>query len=180
MPKLTEDKLLENPDWTDLEAPVPGDRVQLRVNDGFRELVLVQVNKVTENIVSGKILGFYDWESKGEVINSADVHEFRDTDIEVERKFVFKVVKASSQNKAKWISSIALERAREIFEDVSDISLEEIIWNEGKSNWDITVGFIRNTVLGNPVLGRQREYKIFRVDSKTGEVIAVQIRLPSA
>jgi hypothetical protein len=70
-----------------------------------------------------------------------------------------------------------------------DLRLEEVELSEDKSFWLITLGFDTplkpqkndainslNNALGLPILTSQREYKLIKVNSQTGEVEAMKIR----
>ncbi|WP_016952270.1 hypothetical protein [Anabaena sp. PCC 7108] len=69
-----------------------------------------------------------------------------------------------------------------------DLRLEEVELSEDKSFWLITLGFDAplkpqknavnslNNALGLPMPTSQREYKLIKVNSQTGEVEAMKIR----
>jgi hypothetical protein len=62
----------------------------------------------------------------------------------------------------------ATEYLRSLYDDASDIRLEEVIWDEAKrSQWRVTLSFARFP---------SREYKKFVINAKTGRVTAMRIR----
>jgi len=80
----------------------------------------------------------------------------------------------------------AMEYVTEVFksENPENIGLEEVILNEDENIWEVTIGFSRpwdypqsGLFMGglqpqNP----KREYKIVRIDNKSGEVKSIKIR----
>lgn len=81
-------------------------------------------------------------------------------------------------------SKAAIKRAKaffnEVFPDVKDLKLEEVE-RSGDSHryWLVTFSFARPdlTVLGTPVTNPHRDYKTVTINAKTGEPIAVKIRV---
>jgi hypothetical protein len=82
---------------------------------------------------------------------------------------------------------IALAHVRELFEDekISDLGLEEVVFDESAGRWEVTVGFSRPWDYPKPnILASmsmqetepRRSYKVVRVDSKSGTVDSVTIR----
>lgn len=86
----------------------------------------------------------------------------------------------------------AVTAANSYLQDVKDLMkiqleslrLEEVELSEDQREWLSTLGFdvpIRTNSLANLVAGTnsiyQREYKLFKVDSETGEVKLMKIRL---
>jgi hypothetical protein len=66
---------------------------------------------------------------------------------------------------------------------LKDLALEEVELSEDGHFWLITLGYDRSIAsLGSALLGglpsNQRVYKLFRVNSETGEVGAMKIREP--
>jgi hypothetical protein len=66
---------------------------------------------------------------------------------------------------------------------LENLRLEEVELSEDEREWFITLGFetpVRPTTLGNLTLGSsvlyQREYKLLKVNSETGEVKSMKIR----
>lgn len=60
-----------------------------------------------------------------------------------------------------------------------DILLEEAEFSDDKKFWFITIGFDRlkkDTLRAMGITSFQREYKIFKVDANSGEVISMKIR----
>jgi len=85
----------------------------------------------------------------------------------------------------------AVTAANRYLQDVKDLMeiqleslrLEEVELSEDQRDWLITLGFdvpIRGNSLANLMSGTnsvyQREYKLFKVDSETGEVKSMKIR----
>ena len=80
---------------------------------------------------------------------------------------------------------IAIDYIAEVFSDenLSNIGLEEITFDEINDSWNVTVGFSRPWDYQAPgvVAGLQpkqpvREFKIITVSNKDGKVIAIKIR----
>lgn len=73
----------------------------------------------------------------------------------------------------------AAQRASEYFADlfkgVSDPQLEEVELADDGQEWFITLSYpVRSE---NPfILGSGRQYKVFRIDARTGEVRSMKIR----
>jgi hypothetical protein len=69
----------------------------------------------------------------------------------------------------------ASEYLAEVAGVASRVSVEEIELNETGSRWLITLGYF--DTMGSPTaLMGKKSYKIFDVDAKTGEVVAMKIR----
>ena len=67
--------------------------------------------------------------------------------------------------------------------ETTNLRLEEVELSEDKKFWLITLGYdLSNSVKNNPLetigigIVENREYKIFKVDSETGEVESMKIR----
>ena len=84
---------------------------------------------------------------------------------------------------------VALEYVADLFkrESLSNIGLEEVVFDSATNEWKVTVGFSRpwdydrpGTLKGmfDPTREKQarREYKVVHVDAETGEVRSVEIR----
>jgi hypothetical protein len=66
-------------------------------------------------------------------------------------------------------------------ENIKNIGLEEVEYDEQKNEWQITIGFSRPWQRDNLELPRfipdaARSYKIIRISEKTGSVISVKNR----
>ncbi len=62
-------------------------------------------------------------------------------------------------------------------ETISDVLLEEVELSEDSKYWLITLSFPAPASSVNAILGiRGRRYKIFKVDTETGEVLSMKIR----
>lgn len=66
---------------------------------------------------------------------------------------------------------------------IEDVRLEEVEISEDEKHWFVTLGFAAPTEKAANKLGEtlalsqsSREYKIFKIDSETGEVRAMKIR----
>lgn len=81
----------------------------------------------------------------------------------------------------------AMEYVADIFrsENPKNIGLEEVMFNERKKIWEVTVGFSRpwDYEISGPFLGFQqkqehpkRQYKIVRIDDESGKIISIKIR----
>ena len=86
----------------------------------------------------------------------------------------------------KEATRIAIETAKKIFEGekLLDLALEEVELTEDDRYWLITLGFSTETiapvgmnVFGSPITPEYtRKYKLFKIDTKTGEVYSIKIR----
>jgi len=80
-------------------------------------------------------------------------------------------------------SKTAIERAKayfnEIFSSVKDLRLEEIERSSDNTNWLVTFSLARPdlTILGAPVTNPHRDYKTVSIDAKTGEPVAIKMRV---
>jgi len=79
----------------------------------------------------------------------------------------------------------AIEYIADVFksENPENIGLEEVILNEHENIWEVTIGFSRpwdypkaGLVTGLQPQNPKRQYKIVRIDNKSGEVISIKIR----
>jgi len=62
-------------------------------------------------------------------------------------------------------------------ETISDVRLEEVELSEDEKYWLITLSFPLPSSLGVVYLGGGgRQYKLFKVDADTGEVLSMKIR----
>ena len=60
---------------------------------------------------------------------------------------------------------------------IQDLRLEEVELSKDRKYWLITLGFIVDTIEEESFLPKkERDYKIFKVNSKTGEVKSMKIR----
>lgn len=70
----------------------------------------------------------------------------------------------------------ANEYLKMFFPDATNIQLEEVeLANEG-DEWLITLSLPDNEAMPVGLFPRNRKYKLFRIDSKNGAVIAMKIR----
>jgi len=79
----------------------------------------------------------------------------------------------------------AVEHIADIYksENPENIGLEEVILNEDTNIWEVTIGFSRpwdypkaGLVTGFQPQNPKRQYKIVRIDNKSGEVKSIKIR----
>lgn len=79
----------------------------------------------------------------------------------------------------------ALQYVTDLFanEQLSNVGLEEVVFDEAANAWDVTVGFSRPWDHPKPgpfggliTSGPHRQYKIVRVKATTGQVESVRIR----
>jgi len=68
-------------------------------------------------------------------------------------------------------------------ENLESIGLEEVILNEDDNTWEVTIGFSRpwdypkaGLVTGFQPQIPKRQYKIVRIDNKSGEVKSIKMR----
>ncbi|HYG11544.1 MAG TPA: hypothetical protein VD835_16475 [Pyrinomonadaceae bacterium] len=62
-------------------------------------------------------------------------------------------------------------------ETLSEVMLEEVELSEDGKYWLVTLSFLAPSSSVNSILGiRGRLYKIFKVDTDTGEVVSMKIR----
>lgn len=83
---------------------------------------------------------------------------------------------------------IATDYLRQLYEpaELQDILLEEVALSDDEKYWYVTLGFSRPVpstdpmrVLTENILNQkkyQREYKVFQIDSATGQVRSMKIR----
>ncbi len=86
----------------------------------------------------------------------------------------------------KDVVKMAIKYVIEIFEDdnITNVGLEEVTFNEADKNWRVVVGFSRPwdypqpSVLGNirPQEQPKRHYKEVIVDDSSGKIEAITIR----
>ena len=65
-------------------------------------------------------------------------------------------------------------------EDIADIGLEEVVFNDELHNWNITIGFTRPWDTRNNVvtaLRLRRSYKVVSIDDTTGRVESLTDRI---
>ena len=79
----------------------------------------------------------------------------------------------------------AIAYVAEVFENEkpTNIGLEEVSLNEQENTWEVTVGFSRPWDYGiglvkklDPSFNPKRQYKVVKIDNKTGAVISIKIR----
>ena len=79
----------------------------------------------------------------------------------------------------------AIEYINDVFEaeQLEHIGLEEVVLNEDEDIWEVTIGFSRpwdypkpGLVTGLQPQNPKREYKVVRIDNKSGEVKSIKIR----
>ncbi len=85
----------------------------------------------------------------------------------------------------KEVVKIAIEHINDVFsdEELSNVGLEEVTFNDQGDFWSVTVGFSRPWDYQKPsvVAGLQprqavRQFKVVEVRDRDGEVLAVKIR----
>lgn len=96
------------------------------------------------------------------------------------------ITKTSGIIDVKEATHIAIETAKKIFEgqQLLDLALEEVELTEDERYWLITLGFSLETTVqaGTSIFGASiipeytRKYKLFKIDTKTGEVHSMKIR----
>lgn len=73
-----------------------------------------------------------------------------------------------------------LKSLQEVFNDrIENLALEEVELSEDRKFWLITLGFdrLQRAALVIPAIGNYvREYKIFKINTDTGEVESMKIR----
>ena len=83
----------------------------------------------------------------------------------------------------------AVQRAREFVEDllqdegITDVGLEEVVFDDESNEWKVTIGFSRPWDLQRSVLedAPSRSYKVIRIDNGGGAVKSLTDRvLPAA
>ena len=64
-------------------------------------------------------------------------------------------------------------------EDVSNVGLEEVVFDDAADEWRITIGFARPWDLQNALrrIGEARSYKAVCISDKSGKVTSVKDRL---
>jgi hypothetical protein len=79
-------------------------------------------------------------------------------------------VKQAAQSASNFIAGLYSN------ETISDVRLEEVELSEDGKHWLITLSFPLPASLGVMYLGGARQYKLFKVDANTGEVLSMKIR----
>jgi hypothetical protein len=80
-------------------------------------------------------------------------------------------VKQAAQSASNFIAGLYSN------ETISDVMLEEVELSEDGKYWLITLSFAAPSSSVHPILGiRGRLYKIFKIDTDTGEVLSMKIR----
>ena len=85
----------------------------------------------------------------------------------------------------KQAAQLALEKVRELYEEIQGIQLNDLLLEEvvGTSKeWRITVGFTRPTTSVAGMIGSRprRVYKEARIDRETGKFLGMSIREPQS
>ena len=65
-------------------------------------------------------------------------------------------------------------------ENITDIGLEEVVFNDDSDNWNITIGFSRPWDTRNNVVAAlrlRRSYKVISIDDNTGRVESLTDRV---
>lgn len=76
----------------------------------------------------------------------------------------------------------ATEKAKEhltvFFPEAEEIQLEEVELTTDKAFWLITLSYagVSNSVASSLLVGKSMRYKIFKLDSETGEVLSMKVR----
>ena len=72
-------------------------------------------------------------------------------------------------------------------EDITDVGLEEVEFDESSDQWSVTLGFARpwdrsalNRALSPTGRAAARAYKVLRIDDETGEVKSLKDRILTA
>jgi hypothetical protein len=89
----------------------------------------------------------------------------------------------------KYAIKKAIACVKDLFSDenIGHIGLEEVRFNEDDGFWEVTIGFSRPwdspkslsssiTEILNPTPPQMRHYKVVKIDDKSGEVKAIEIR----
>lgn len=84
----------------------------------------------------------------------------------------------------KFAVKLAIEQVIDLFgrQDVLNVALEEVDFNEDKDEWLVTVGFNRpwdmpkHQMLADLGAQSSRQYKVVRIDSDSGGVKAIKNR----
>jgi hypothetical protein len=90
-------------------------------------------------------------------------------------------LKKATRIDARQAASAAAAYFKELYPNVVSFSLEEVELSEDGSHWLITLSF---EIPANPRLGGvlvqfqppKTKFKVFKVDAKTGKVVAMKIR----
>jgi uncharacterized OB-fold protein len=78
---------------------------------------------------------------------------------------------------AKEAANVAIEYLESFYSDAKKVTLEEVELSEEKKIWSITMSFENvDPEDKNPATINPRVYKIFRIDSTTGQVTAMKSR----
>jgi len=182
MIEVNNDRFELRPEYTIDPLPKFGDRIQLRLAGGFRELILAQINSVEGNWYTCTVVGVFDWDSKSQVTGGGALDTYNDKEIRTTIDFVWKVVYANELYRGKWASSVAIKYTKEMFEGILDVGLEEIYYSDSHDEWVVTIGFRRPWDKPHIMMAPQkspmqyRTYKKMRVDNTSGEITSVENR----
>ena len=70
----------------------------------------------------------------------------------------------------------AIAYMESFYSGLQNIQLEEVELEDDRNHWQITLSFLDQESMGLPIYPRPKKYKIFRIDSTTGDVISMKIR----
>ncbi len=84
----------------------------------------------------------------------------------------------------KEAAQAAREYLADLFEeeDISEVGLEEVTFNDSRGEWLITIGFARpwNRINALRKIGEARSYKVVCIDDESGNVTSLKDRLLAA
>ena len=72
----------------------------------------------------------------------------------------------------------AKEHLATFFPDAEKVQLEEVELTDDKAHWFITLSYegVSNSVASSLLVGKSVRYKLFKLESETGDVISMKIR----
>ena len=64
------------------------------------------------------------------------------------------------------------------FPDAENVQLEEVELTDDKAHWFITLSYegVSNSVASSLLVGKSVRYKLFKLESETGDVLSMKIR----
>jgi hypothetical protein len=72
----------------------------------------------------------------------------------------------------------AIEHLQAFFPDAEQVQLEEVELSTDKAHWLITLSYEADSgsVASSMLVGKAVRYKVFKLDTKSGEVLSMKIR----
>ena len=78
-----------------IELPVVGDRAHLILADGYRYIVTLEVEEITNGKYIGTVSGVFDQDSEGQVLNGKIKDDYVGKKMEKTHEYIHKTIKRS-------------------------------------------------------------------------------------